>query len=426
MKNTMIQLKGFHGLLTGLTLVFAMGLISSCTEEDPSSAGPPIIERVRNTDPSTSDSAFVSASLGSTIVIIGQNLSATQEVFLNDYPLGINPSYVTENTVIVQVNDSVPTVATNPNVVNKLRLVTLSGEANFDFQTLPPAPQVLQVKNQFVKSGDELTLLGRYFYFVDTVYFPGEDVFVTTGIQTNGAGTSLKVTVPENLDFSNGSSVVVVSKSGGSASNRNSQIFNGEGMVADFDTDGVLTWPWGFGWGVSGEMIKGSQPGITALDGNFAGMNQAFPASFGWNNDKLINLAAWSGDQMFPTSPAALYGPSTPAANFDIRWELAINSAASIQGLEVLVWYPDKNGNELSYVLPLIDFAKSTDGAWYTFSVNLTRLTNGNTRFNTYADFLAGGADGVKQLRFLIQNRSSSDIPAVIGFDNIRVVRAVL
>src|SRR5690606_20408712 len=153
----------------------------ACKEEDEINVGPPTIERVRNTDPTTADSAFTSATLGSTLAILGNNLLGTQQVYLNDYPLGVNTAYVTNNSVIVTVGDSVPTVATDPNVPNTLRLVNKAGEAIMEFQTLPPAPLVTQVKNQYVKPGDDLTLLGRYFYFVDTVYFPGEDVYVTSG-----------------------------------------------------------------------------------------------------------------------------------------------------------------------------------------------------------------------------------------------------
>src|SRR5690606_19534411 len=63
-----------------MAVVLTLALFS-CTDEEPGSSGPPIIERVRNTDPSTADSAFVSATLGSTLAIIGQNLSTTTEVY---------------------------------------------------------------------------------------------------------------------------------------------------------------------------------------------------------------------------------------------------------------------------------------------------------------------------------------------------------
>ncbi len=404
---------------SALLLVLIMG---ACKEEDEISVGPPTIERVRSTDPTTADSSFSYTTLGSTIAILGNNLLGTQQVYLNDYPLGVNKAYVTNSTVIVTVGDSVPTVATDPNVPNTLRLVNKSGEAVIEFQTLPPAPQITQVKNQYVKPGDDLTLFGRYFYFVDTVYFPGEDVFVTSGFTTNSGGNTLTVKVPEGIDFTEGSAIRVITKSGGSATNRNTQIYAGKGMVADFDTNGALEWPWNWGWGISGEMIKPSQPGISSLEGSFGGMNQSFPANFGWNNDKLINLANWGGVQIFPEGEG--YEPNTPAANFDIRFEVAVNSSVSIAGLEMQIWFPDANGNELSYNIPMNDFIKTTDGSWYTLSANMTRLTNGSTRLNTYGDFLKG--DGfAKQLRLVVFNSTSNDIQAVVGVDNIRVVRAV-
>ncbi len=427
MKIITNQFQFSHSMWAAVLLLGVM-VLGACKEEDDMGTGMPVIERIRNTDPSTTDSAFTSATLGSTIAIIGNNLRGTQEVYLNDYPLGINPAYVTNTSVIVTVGDSVPTVATDPNVGNTLRLVTRSGEATFNFQTLPPAPQVTQVKNQYVKPGDQLELFGRYFYFVDTVYFPGEDVYVTSGFETNASGTSLKVTVPENIDFSESQSIQVVTRSGGSAVNRNTQIYAGKGMIADFDTNGALEWPWGWGWGISGEMIRSSQPGIASLEGNFGGMNQAFPGNYGWNNDKVINLTNYAGAQIFPTAPASDYAPTIPAANFDIRFELAVNTTSSIQGLEVQLWYPSRSG-ELSYNIPLNQFVRTTNGSWHTFSVNLSQLTNGTTRFGTYGDLLVGSEDdkgvNTKQLRLLIINSTANDIPAVIGIDNIRVVRAV-
>jgi len=406
-------------------LLVMTGFLGACQEEDEISVGPPSIERVRTTDPTTADSSFTSATLGSTLAIMGTNFLGTQQVYLNDYPLGVNTAYVTNNSVIVTVGDSVPTVATDPNVSNKLRLVTKSGESVIEFQTLPPAPLISQVKNQYLKAGDKMTLFGRYFYFVDTVYFPGEDVFVTSGFETNASGTTLSVTVPDGVDFSESQSVAVVTKSGGSSTNRNTQIYNGKGMIADFDTNGALEWPWNWGWGMSGDMIQSSQPGIGSLEGDFGGMNQAFPASYGWNNDKVINLANWGGTQIFPTAPADEYNPAAPAASFDIRFDIAISTTANITGLNVQIWYPDSKGNELSYDIPLSDFIKATDGSWYTLSAGLNRLTNGSTRLNTYGDFLKGDGGGVKQLRLLVINTTSNDIQAVVGIDNIRVVRAV-
>lgn len=422
MKNIHINSINFFNCT--LVLLLAVATLA-CKEDEDMVGGAPSIERIRYTDPTTADSAFTKATLGSTLAIMGRNLGTTQQVYLNDYPVGVNPAYVTNDNVIITITDSVPTVATNPDVPNTLRLVTKGGETSIPFQTLPPAPQVLRVANQYVKPGDQVTLMGRYFYFVDTVFFPGEDIFLTEGFATNSTGTRLSMTVPEGVDFADGNYISVITQSGGSATNRNTQIYDGDGMIADFDTNGALEWPWNWGWGISGNMIVPSIPGVNGIDGNFGAINMEIPGGWGWSNDKVINFANWGGAQIFPTEPAEKYAPSTPIGNFDIRLEMAVNTAASIAGLELLIWFPDKNGNELQVSIPLTDFISTTDGTWYTFSVNANQLTSGNVRLATYGDFLAGGSDGVKQLRLVIQNPSANDVPVAMGIDNVRIVRAV-
>ncbi|GGF26192.1 glycan-binding surface protein [Echinicola rosea] len=411
--------------LLSSALILAMALCSlACQEDEDEVTGMPSIERVRYTDPDTSDSTFTSATLGSTLAILGKNLGTTQQVYLNDYPVGVNPAYVTNDNVIVTITDSVPTVATNPDVPNMLRLVTKGGETSIPFQTLPPAPQVSRVANEYVKAGDQLTLFGRYYYFIDTVYFPGEDVFVTDGFSTNSTGSRLTVTVPDGLDFAEGNSITVVTQSGASATNRRTQIYDGNGMVADFDTNGALEWPWNWGWGISGEMIVPSIGGIEGIDGNFGAIDMELPPSYGWSNDKVINFANWGGEQIFPTEPADKYTTSAPIADFDIRMEVATITEASLEGVTLDLWYPDINGNELQASVPITDFVRTSDGQWYTVSINANQLTSGNVRLATYGDFLAGGADGVKQLRIVIQNANSSTVPVTMGIDNVRVVRA--
>lgn len=219
----------FNILSSALILVMALFSLA-CQEDEDVVTGMPSIERVRYTDPATADSAFSRATLGSTLAILGKNLGTTQQVYLNDYPVGVNPAYVTNENVIVTITDSVPTVATNPDVPNMLRLVTKGGETSISFQTLPPAPQISRVANEYVKPGDQLTLFGRYYYFIDTVYFPGEDIFVTDGFSTNSTGSRLTVTVPEGVDFTESNFVTVVTQSGASATNRRTQIYDGNGM----------------------------------------------------------------------------------------------------------------------------------------------------------------------------------------------------
>ncbi|WP_157492822.1 glycan-binding surface protein [Echinicola pacifica] len=411
-------------ILSSLLVILLAITSLACQEDEDEVTGMPTIDRIRYTDPETADSAFTRATLGSTLAIMGRNLGTTQQVYLNGYSVGVNPAYVTNDNVIVTITDSVPTVATDPNVSNMLRLVTKGGETSIPFQTLPPAPQISRVGNEYLKPGDNLTLFGRYFYFIDTVFFPGEGNYVTEGFTANSTGSKLTVKVPDGLDFSEGNFVSVVTQSGGSATSRRTQIYDGNGMVADFDTDGALEWPWNWGWGISGNMIVPSIGPVNGIDGNFGAIDMELPPKGGWSNDKVMNFTNWGGAQIFPTSPADKYAPSTPAGKFEIRVEIAISTASSIEDVELMIWFPDNKGNELTTNVPLVDYVSTTDGTWYTVSTNLSQLTSGNVRLGTYADLLAGDTGGVKQLRLVIQNYGTDGVPVVMGVDNVRVVRA--
>ncbi|HYH57013.1 MAG TPA: hypothetical protein VD772_10400, partial [Anseongella sp.] len=122
-----------------LAAIAALFILISCEkEEEAVSQGPPVIERVRLSDPATADSSLSSATLGSTLVIVGQNLGSVKAVFLNNYEVGVNAAYATDNYLIIGVSDSVPTIATDPGVPNELKIVSPFGEAVYGFQVLPP------------------------------------------------------------------------------------------------------------------------------------------------------------------------------------------------------------------------------------------------------------------------------------------------
>ncbi|QEC51366.1 hypothetical protein EDD80_101129 [Anseongella ginsenosidimutans] len=407
-----------------LTFITALFILVSCEkEEEPISQGVPFIERVRLSDPATADSSLSSATLGSTLVIVGNNLGSVEAVFINNYRVGVNAAYATNNHLIVSVSDSVPTVATDPDVPNVIKVVNPFGEAVYQFQVLPPAPVVEQISNQYAGAGEPITLYGKYFYFVDSVLFPG-DVYLTGDFASGSGGATLTVTIPPGFDPSGGGDLIVSTKSGNSQANRATRFYDGDGMVADFDTDGALVWPDNWGWGIPNANITSTAPGIQPIDGSFGLINMTLPPDWGWANEKVINLVNWGGEQIYPTVPPEKYDPGVPIADFDIRMEVAVSAAASLAGIELQVMYQNENNTELSANVSLTDFVRSTDGKWYTVSVPLNTLTNANSRMSTYDDLLKGNADGQHHLRVVLVNPTPAPVPVVFAVDNIRVVNA--
>lgn len=174
-------------------LVMGTLLFTSCEEEDgvplESPDGEPQISYIRVSDPNAADSLLVSASLGNGIVIIGNNLGGTREVWFNDRQAIINPSWVTNQTVHVSVPSLAPTVITNT-----LYLVDAKGDTlTHDFEVAIPAPEVHGARNEWPQAGENLIISGDYLFAPVTVTFSGD----VTGEVISVTQTQVEVTVPE-------------------------------------------------------------------------------------------------------------------------------------------------------------------------------------------------------------------------------------
>jgi hypothetical protein len=386
-------------------------LLMSCDDNED---GNPVITNVRLTNPATAGMALEAAPLGASIVIQGSNLGKVRELYLNDYEVDVNPAYVTNSNIVATIPDEVPTVATNPNVTNTLRVVTESGFAvTFPFETLPPPAVIESVSNEMAKEGEEITLRGKYFFFVLNVIFPGD--VEGTGISTAPDGSWLKVTVPAGVD-PEGGHIFVTSESGTSAQSKRSQFGNSTGIFMNFDNLNP------FGWGIPNpDNITTETPSgiIQPIDNKFGLINTVLPKSYGWSNGKVIDITYWSNQAMFPFDESKGYGATTIIANMDLRAEVAVEKPGSMEGIELLVFYA-LDGAEYTYAAPLTDFVLSTDGKWYTVSVTLNALaTSAGKKLSTYGQMTGQEQE---EIRLVINNTLSEDIDGVIAVDNIRIV----
>jgi|SRR5690606_38825152 len=431
----MKNIKNYIG--QGLIFLVLIPFVFVACNDDEEATGSPKITNVRLTDPETAGMSLTQAPLGATIVVEGVNLGNVTELYMNDEAIDLNPAFVTDKNIIFTISDSIPTLATYPNVPNTIRVIARNGAyAIYDFQTLPPPAVITQISNELAKVGDEITLFGRYFYFVDSVVFPG-DVVVTEGITTGANGTWLSVIVPEGFEVAeNDRDILVASKSGVSSIGKGTKFSLGEGIVADFDNDGIFSWPQNgagnWGWGIPNSNIVNTAPGIDPYDGYFGLVNVILAPDYAWANEKVINLANWAGDQIFPTAPAEKYEDNIPIANFAAKMEMAVSTSASIANLEVQIMVFDQDGTELTANVKMANFVKTTDGTWYTVTIPLDKVANNDTKLNRYKDLLKGGGlddNGVliHHYRVVIINPHPTEaVPVVLGIDNMRVENTVL
>ncbi|MGK7396219.1 MAG: glycan-binding surface protein [Candidatus Cyclobacteriaceae bacterium M3_2C_046] len=162
-----------------LLLIVAGIMIISCNEDD--EFGTPAIENVRMTNPDKADSSLTGGQFGQLIVIQGRNLGSTQEIYFNTEQASFNPNYITNENIIVNIPGTFP-----EEVTNQIRVVTLGGQAIYNFNVAIPLPVITSVGNEFAAPGMTLNINGDYFYNVEQVMIGEQEAKI------------LKVT-PENL-----------------------------------------------------------------------------------------------------------------------------------------------------------------------------------------------------------------------------------
>lgn len=160
-------------LMLGMTVV-ASAMFTSCADEPDkyeATDGLPTVKYIRCLsteiqkwdDPVgthyTTGELVTSAAPGSTICLIGDNLRSVHDVIFNDIATNPNPSYITDNTLIITVPASVPT-----EVSDKIYLVTAAKDTvSVDFKVAISAPIINSMQCEYAQAGDLQQITGNYF-----------------------------------------------------------------------------------------------------------------------------------------------------------------------------------------------------------------------------------------------------------------------
>ena len=245
--------------------------------------GVPTISYVRYAD---RDVFIEQAFMDEVLCIVGTNLKSVHDVYFNDQKAILNPSYITDNTLVV----SVPNTQASE-VTNKLYLYNKDGQGvDFDFKVLPPVPKVYSISNEWAKEGEEVTLVGKYFMDVQSVAMPGAEV------------TDFTVDDSEHITFKVPAGVsagpVSVTTASGSA-NSSFQYLDQRNMLFDFDglRGGFAI---GNGWRApaNGHLHNPGDDAFPALDGSYLWLGGKDPTS-NWAEDEY-SFDYWNSED--PTS----------------------------------------------------------------------------------------------------------------------------
>jgi len=155
-----------------IVLIMALAMISTftaCKKENLANGGTPRIRYVRVTNPVSSDSLLIGAGQGQLIAIIGENLGGAESMWFNDQPASLNPTFITNTTIIVNVPSPIPT-----EITNRLKIYFSNGDSLlYNFEVQISKPSVNSMTCEYVNTGDVATINGDFFYAPITVAFTG-------------------------------------------------------------------------------------------------------------------------------------------------------------------------------------------------------------------------------------------------------------
>ena len=127
---------------------------------------------------------------GNTYIIQGKGFSTLQHIYFNDTESTFNPNFVTDNNIIVTINQNTPYA----NASNKIKLVTKYGTLEYDFVVAPPAPVFTSYDPINAKAGETITLYGNF--FLNPVVKVGD----ATATILSSSLTEIKAVLPANSD----------------------------------------------------------------------------------------------------------------------------------------------------------------------------------------------------------------------------------
>ncbi|MBQ4387697.1 MAG: hypothetical protein II822_08865 [Prevotella sp.] len=281
-------------LLTALAVATSFSL-QSCKDQPDKfelTGGKPTIYYIRPASASASDSLLVQAYPQAQICLVGSNLTSIQQIYFNDKKAILNTSFITDNTLIVQIPSDIP-----DEVSDKMYLITSDQDTlAYDFHIVIPAPSVTQMSCEYAAPGSTATIYGSY--FIDDPNVPLEVVFPDgqkAEIKSiNASRSNITITVP---DCTTEGQITVTSIYGtGTSSFR---YLDTRGMLFDFDTPNSVTGAVLGNHGWHAQVIESNE---TSLSGNYLRLGDpsvTLDEDGSWN-DGNFSFEYWPGNWADP------------------------------------------------------------------------------------------------------------------------------
>jgi hypothetical protein len=398
-----------------LTLFIAGIVLPFACKKDNNNGGDPEISRIRAISASPNDSVLHKAGPGQTVVIQGDHLATTLEIYFNDYPSPFNSALLTDENVVVTVPADMPFADLDPAKLNTIRLVTKYGEITYNFPIQPELPSVEYMTSEVALPGNRVTIYGANFFFVQKVTFP-PNIEVTTDLVANKPGTTLEVTVPAGVTKG---PIKVATLFGTGTSYWSFNDPSQAGTICNFDDINTVN-NWAGAPIIDDASLYPNNQGkyVRLKYDNLAGGDAAW-----WQGGRSVNI-----EENATTHP--MWVPAAnindAPANWAVKFE--INTKVGWKGGILLV---DRNYG-WNYQARVAPWATAAGGeyksnGWKTITIPLSNFKKDlglGTPITKLSEFLPADGSGGLNLFFVNNHTGNAAVDAVdVAVDNIRVVR---
>ena len=175
------------------------------------------------------------ARLGQLIRIEGKGLYGMKKVYVNGYDTYFNRAYVTDRSMLLQLNAKTPITDADSTQRNKIRFVKDKAETTVDFLVRAASPSVTDISQTLPMPGETVTVYGTNLHETIKVTLPGDVVIEGDAITCDEDGEWYSFVMPKGVTKGG-----CLYSEGAHGFAKTPDYFNERrGVILDFDGTGV-------------------------------------------------------------------------------------------------------------------------------------------------------------------------------------------